>query len=287
MLNFHESVGGINDVVTLQLTMSELKIEKTVLAGIPSSLLHFNQEAVTLDGGQENNDLLKQVHAQTEAENAFDFFCTIDPLSAQLLTELEKCLENGAVGVKLYNGYSYSHLIPVDDPSLGEFYSELEEKEALLLLPVNTGIYQSELENVLKAHPRLSLICPHYCLASQSLDRLTILMEEHPNLYLDTSFGSTDFALEGFKTITENNEAFRDFFIQFQDRIVFATNNVITSKENKDQEFLTRLYKDYFSILTESNFASAMNQSLTYKGLELPYAVQQKVFWQNGMNLLQ
>ena len=109
---------------------------------------------------------------------------------------------------------------------------------------------------------------------------------------MDTSFGSTAFALDGFKTISENTEAYRTFFDKFQDRILFATDNVVTSYEDKDRDFLKNLYQDYIWMLSEGDFEANLledpSDGLTvYTGLDLSYTALQKVFWKNWADLLQ
>ena len=98
--------------------------------------------------------------------------------------------------------------------------------------------------------------------------------------------------MDGFKTISENTEIYQDFFDKFQDRILFATDNVVTTYEDKDQDFLKNLYQDYIWIFSEGEFESDFDDSpedgvTTYVGLDLPYTQLQKVFWQNWANLLQ
>ncbi len=292
IVNVHESIEKIADVVNLQTVMNDLNIRTTVLHAIPSSLLYYGGKDVSLDAVEESNTLVQQIVAQTEGQDAFEFFCTVDPLDVNRGQILQDCLDQGALGLKLYNGYTYSHVLPLDDPKLSELYSTLQEEGALLMLPVNAGEYKEELENVLTLYPDLEVICPHYCLSSKSLNRLTELMTAHPNLYVDTSFGSTSFALEGFKTMSENTEAYLDFFAAFQDRILFATDNIVTSYEDKDDSFLNNLYQNYISMLSEGEFDSLLDENpadgtTAYVGLNLPYTTLQKVFWKNWEDLLQ
>ncbi|QQR54655.1 amidohydrolase family protein [Candidatus Peregrinibacteria bacterium] len=290
IVNVHESIEKMGDVVNLQNVMDELNIRTTVLHAIPEDLLYFSGEKVSLSKVLESNTLVEQIAKQ--AEESFEFFCTVDPNDVNRVQMLKDCLQEGAVGLKLYNGYTYSHVLPLDDPKLTELYAVLQEEKALLMLPVNAGEYKNELENVLTLYPNLEVICPHYCLSSKSLNRLTQLMTEYPNLYVDTSFGSTNFALEGFRTISENTEAYAEFFEKFQDRILFATDNIVTSYEDKDKDFLKDLYNDYIWILSAGEFESSLDKTpedgnTLYKGLELPYTSLQKVFWKNWESLLE
>lgn len=292
IINVHESVEKLEDVVSLQNVMNELNIRTTVLHAIPAGLLYYKGEEVRLSDVEESNTLVEQIVAQTAQQDDFEFFCTVDPLDVDRVQTLQTCLDKGAIGLKLYNGYSYTHVMPLDDAKLNELYVTLEEKGALLMLPVNAGQYQNELENVLHSYPDLTVICPHYCLSSKSLNRLSELMEAHPNLYVDTSFGSTSFAEEGFKTISENTDAYKKFFDLYQDRILFATDNVVTSYEEKQEGVLSNLYGAYISILAEGDFDASLDegnpaQTTRYTGLELPYATLQKVFWKNWTDLVE
>lgn len=292
IVNVHESIENIQDVIGLQNVMQELNIKTTVLHAIPAGLLYYKGSEVSLSDVEDNNQVVEQIVAQTSGQDDFDFFCTVDPLDVNRAQTLQDCLEMGALGLKLYNGYSYTHVLPLDDPKLADLYTMLEENEALLMLPVNAGEYKDELENVLALYPDLSVICPHYCLSSKSLNRLSELLDAHPNLYVDTSFGSTAFALDGFKTISENTEVYKTFFENYQDRILFATDNVVTGYEDKDGDFLRDLYQDYISILASDEFNSNLDDNpedgiTVYKGLALSYTELQKVFWKNWSDLVQ
>ncbi|MFA5793055.1 MAG: amidohydrolase family protein [Candidatus Gracilibacteria bacterium] len=269
IINVHESIESKENVIQLQDAMKKTGISKIVLSGIPEDILYFDGTVQSLADSKNNNAIIEQVIK--EYPNQFDYICTIDPNDVNRLELLETCIQNGAVGVKLYNGYSYSHTAPIDDSVLNDFYAKIAEENKILLLPVNTSEYTNELTNILILNPTLKVICPHYCLSSKNLPRLTELMDAHKNLYVDTSFGSLDLAIEGFDTITKNPEEFTAFFDQFADRILFGTDNVITTYENKDSEFITSLYQTYLDV---------------YKGLALPNSITKKVFWQNWQDLV-
>lgn len=292
--NVHESIEEFSNVLELQETMAALNIQKTALHGIPQEILYYtDSEDLSLADTAGNNTLIQQVAAQTAAEDSFGFFCTIDPLDAERVNQAKDCLNKGASGVKLYNGYTYSHILGVDDPRLSELYQTLSDAGAVLMLAINSGEYRGELENVLTLNPNLKVICPHYCLASQSLDRLTDLMARYPNLYVDTSFGKTSLARTGFQTMSENHDKFVTFFTTFQDRILFGTDTVVTTYEDKGTEYLTYLYKAYINSLSEEEFEFGMelsedeSVSEVYTGLNLPSTILRKVLWQNAANLLE
>ena len=285
VVNIHESVEDDGDIAKLGATMADLGITHTVLHGIPTDLLHYEgQEQISYEGLDENHAFIVET-AQEDPEH-FSFFCAIDPSDLNRLGEVENCLEDGGVGVKIYTGYSYAHDRPLDDPKLLKVYDMLSERGGILMLPVNSSNYQEELESVLSSYPDMNVICPHYCLSSKDLSRVSGLLDAHPNLYVDTSFGHIEFATEGFTTISENNQEFRDFFTTYQDRILFGTDTVITGYEYKNRDWLGQLYHDYVAILTEESFESHVAPTLQLTGLGLSPALQKKVFWQNWYRLV-
>lgn len=270
VVNVHESVESVAEVVRLQAVNANVgNVVHTVLHAIPEDLVHFTGENLTLSEVEENNEALKQII--DVYPDQFSYFCSVDPNDPKRIEVLGQCLEDGALGVKLYNGYSYSHLTELDDAKLADFYSALEEADALLMLPVNTTEYEEEFRNMLTLHPDLTVICPHYCLSSKNLNRLAALMSDYPNLYIDTSFGNEEFAEEGFEALASNRKAYVEFFTDFQDRILFGTDVVFTNDQEKTIEWSTALYKRYLSILTSD--------------LDLSYPILRKVLYQNWMAL--
>lgn len=286
IVNAHESIEQLSDVAKLRSAMDELGITTTVLNGIPEDLLRYSPgDEIDLSEVGNNHEVIAQAVESYPEE--FHFFCTIDPTDPKRAAILEDCIDNGAIGVKLYIGYSYSHSIALDDESLDPFYSLIEDEEMILMYPVNTALYKLQLENVLVTHPDLNIICSHYCLASKDIPRLDALMDIHPNLWIDTSFGHASYFEDGLITITASHDEFRDFFIEHQDRILFATDNVITTYEGKSLEWVVDLTHDYIRMLSEQGiFPSSTEDGALYRGLGLPYSVQRKVFWQNWEDLL-
>jgi len=286
IINVHESIEQLLDLAKLQYVMSGLNIQTTILHGIPLDFLYYDESA-ELDIGDvgENHEYLAE--ASSVYPDQFSFFCAIDPDSSERENILATCIEDGAIGVKFYVGYSYAHTFNVDDPDLQDFYEKLVENDMPLMLPINTYLYQAELENLLLTQPDLNVICSHFCLASKDLDRLDLMMSSYDNLYIDTSFGYLDYFIDGMLTITANHDDYAAFFKEHQDRILFGTDVVVTSYEDKSVEWLTKLYSDYINLMESDTFVSQIDAGNTYRGLNLPYAILSKVFWKNWDELLE
>lgn len=286
IVNVHESVETIEDVAKLQSAMSTLGISDIVLHGIPEAFLRYSsEEEIDLSAVGVSHEVILEAVETYPGE--FHYVCSINPEDENKEAQLEQCIEDGAVGVKFYVGYTVSHTCSVDDPALDDFFNLVAEANLFLMLPVNTAKFGEEFDNFLDKNPDIPVVCPHYCLSSKNLDALSERLDTHPNLYVDTSFGSTELVESGFTRMTENHEEFAAFFENYQDRIVFATDNVITSYEDKTEEWVQLLYSDYLSMMTEGEFSSALNAEITYLGLELPLSTQQKVFWRNWTSLIE
>lgn len=292
IVNTNESIEQLTDVAKLIAVMQDHKIKKTVIHGIPQDFLHYKvDEEVNLSDSGRNEEFIMK--ALAEFPNKIDYVCSINPQDVDAVEQVDYCDDNGAVGVKVYLGYSYAHQSPLDNPFFDDFYAEVDDRELILFMPVNLSGYQEEFENVLAAHPSLTVVAPHYGLSSKNLERIGGLLDTYPNLYIDTSFGHIDFVGQGFKTISDNVTEFKAFFETYQDRILFGTNNVVTTYEGKKARWVSELSQDYINLLTKDRFTSIVvpgEDSADYQefnGLNLPKSIQAKVFWRNWNKLLE
>lgn len=287
IVNVHESIERYPDIATLLSVMDFMDMDKTILHEIPLDILQYNPDPNKGPDLSKLGTTHEDIAGITEMlPSYFDFFCALSNFDETLLEEVQQCIDLGALGIKLYNGYSYAHDMELNSPSLDPLYQKMEEQGLILMMPVNLSLYGEEFEDVLRRHPEMKVIAAHYGLSSKTLERIDALMDEYPNLYVDTSFGHIDFAEDGFETISNNHEAFEVFFVEHQDRILFATDNVVTSYEEKDADWILDLYGDYLSILQEGEFQSKFFPDKTYQGLELPIYIQHKVFWRNWGRLV-
>jgi predicted TIM-barrel fold metal-dependent hydrolase len=76
----------------------------------------------------------------------------------------------------------------------------------------------TEFANVLKRHPRLHLIWPHFGFLADRLDEAGALLDRYPNLMLDLAPG-----IEMYHHFTAQHERAKAFFIRYSSRIVFGS----------------------------------------------------------------
>ena len=184
-------------------------------------------------------------------------FCTISPLEPDAFEYLKDCIERGGRGIKLYNGHSYYYDIfglPLDSPRINPIYAYAEKNSIPLLYHINITKYVKELENVLQKYPNLVVSVPHYMVSSIGLNKVMTLLDKYPNLYTDISFGSPEYMAAGFRRISKNPEKYRLFFNDYSDRILFGTDMVLTSSEEKDFSFMDETIACYKDLLEKEKF---------------------------------
>lgn len=154
-------------------------------------------------------------------------FIAVDPAEVEI-AELERWFSRGARGVKLYFGHHRLHPRPLDDPAHAPVLAWLERRAVPVLAHVNTARYRDELAAVLRAHPRLELLCAHMCSSRTDLDRLAGLLREFPRLRVDTSHGAGVHGVDGFTAVEADRERLRALIAAYPARFLFGSDLVTT-----------------------------------------------------------
>lgn len=142
--------------------------------------------------------------------------------------------------------------IPLNDPTFDPMFSYMESVDMPLLYHVNDPwefwewdkmpewakamgkrVYygdgaappkqqiEDEAVDILRKHPELRVIIPHFFFTATSLQRTKELFDTYPNLYYDITPG-----WEMFESFAEDYDAWRQFFIDYSDRILFGTDTI-------------------------------------------------------------
>ena len=275
--NAHEHFQSFTNVPKFLKAMERNDVVKTVILGSP--------EATILTGrtgffGEEkyNEEVLKI--ARTYPEH-FIAFPTVNPHDPRKLEKFKQYLQRGGKGLKLYNGHSFFHDMPLDDPSMLPLYEFCEKNRVPVLFHVNAGSYQKEFESVLQKFPRLKIICPHFCLSTIAFGRFEYLMDTYPNLYTDSSFGYIDYLKEALRRISKNPQKFRRLFVKYQDRIFFGTDMVVTSAKYKTADWLAQVTRAYRDMLEKEEYEFFAFPGEKLRGLALDRKILEKVYRKN------
>lgn len=194
---------------------------------------------------------------------AFLYYPGIDAPEAELL---EHAVELGARGIKLWSPTFVLEGRPADEfehPKWKAFFEVVNDKKLPILWHVtqritdspytgggrnaywgegwkkgveytNEDLLQSFLR-IVKAHPDGHFIGAHQL--HVGYDRLEELLEEYPNLYIDTSIGC--FVRWGDMMYPEDRKKIRKFFVKYADRILFGTDIGVGQGYHKGTERLS------------------------------------------------
>jgi predicted TIM-barrel fold metal-dependent hydrolase len=151
----------------------------------------------------------------------------------------------------------------------------------------------SELLNVVKDHPNTNFVSAHFSNMSRRLNQLAEIFDTYPNFYVDPSARCQ--IVGRF-----NTPAIYDFFIKYQDRIVFGTDSNCYARENSTEEtlaersaFLADFFRRYWAFFETSRvdiyepYGREKYESwLRLTGLNLPKEVLEKIYYKNAKKLL-
>jgi predicted TIM-barrel fold metal-dependent hydrolase len=166
-----------------------------------------------------------------------------------LAHQVERLRDIGCDGIKMLNGkpnYRKASGLALDCVIYDDYFAKLEDTGMPVLWHVNDpeefwspeeapewakgpgwlydetfpsseSIY-AECERVLQKHPRLRVMLAHFYFLSDDLPRAGDLLERYPYVCLDLAPG-----IEMLHNFSKRPDEARDFFLKYQDRIVFGT----------------------------------------------------------------
>lgn len=297
IINAHEHVQSLNNIPLLLEVMEDCQIEKMILLGTSKFTFYLNVKYGFTEYDENNEEI---INISKKYPDKFIALCTIDPRDEDKLEKLKKFIAAGAKGLKLYNGHgsfydNFFHL-PLDDPKMMEVYQYCEEQGIPILYHINSDRFLDQMERILQAFPDLVIVVPHFILTSRNLTLLSRLLDTYPNLYTDISFGHPDFQVAGFKRISHNVVAFREFMQKYRDRITFGTDIVITSYRAKSRSYIDDVILSYFDMLEKEEFTlpdsihkmmskkvrEQTDPNMVYKGLHLDDETLRMIYHDNA-----
>ena len=180
--------------------------------------------------------------------------------------QIQDFIDAGADGLKMGDG-ELGPGVPLDDPRVDPMFDLIEEtgfpviyhvgsavympprrrfqknKEGVLArflgydpikdedLPENAGVHRtreeleeqrSQIENLLKRHPRAKITFPHMYFMSDDLGRLADFLNRHPYVNVDITP-----CPEIYYHLSKDPGRTREFFVEYQDRLIFGTDNTL------------------------------------------------------------
>jgi len=216
---------------------------------------------------------------------------------------IDKVQNGGYIGLKFWFGDPSRRLQPgvagitrIDDPRFIPFFSKLEKANVLMTSlhiadpngpfdarqnwmkdPVFYWEQIRAFENVVARHPNLTIVAAHcawiICQDAQ-IDYLRYMLSTYPNLYLDVSATFPYMHLVNYDNL-------RDFYIEYQDRILFGSDFNTSGFPDDAIQRTVDLFVDHFAILETDLMVNRYNS----KGLNLPGEVLEKIYYKNAVKL--
>ncbi|MDX1365425.1 MAG: amidohydrolase family protein, partial [Arenibacter latericius] len=135
-------------------------------------------------------------------------------------------------------------------------------------------------DRMLENHPDLVFIGAHMGSLEWSVDELAKRLDKFPNMAIDLAARMG----QVFYQTAEDREKVRNFFIKYQDRILYATDLVDEGKDDASelqQEMHDTWLRDWrFFVTDEVMTSNLINEE--FKGLKLPKRVVDKIYLHNA-----
>ncbi|KKP36215.1 MAG: Amidohydrolase 2 [Candidatus Peregrinibacteria bacterium GW2011_GWA2_33_10] len=286
IINANETIQTAEESKNLIAVMDDLGIKQTYLSGAPKEIISFKDEKGFSNYNENNQEILKAVKNYPDR---FKAFCVINTADENKLTKVQECIAQGGSGIRLYSGqeFFYQEQYPLDEESMKYVYKYAEEQGLPIFFHVNLHNYKDQFIKVLDQFPKLKIVCSQFCVYTTELQELGEMLTKYPNLYVDTSFGHKDYVAKNFQRISENITKFKEFFSNYSDRILFATNNVITNYEGKDEKWIKDLYSNYKDLLERESYTLTLQDSSEkeFNGLNLTQEILEKIYYKNAEKL--
>ncbi len=238
------------------------------------------------------------------------------------ITWIDQSIADGAIAVKVWKNIGMEHrnnkgeLIMIDDPQLYPVFHHLEERGIPLVghlgepkncwLPLDEMTtkndssyfgdnpqyhmylhpefpsYEEQMaarDRMLENHPDLVFIGCHLASLEWSVDEMARFLDRFPNAAMDMAARMGQL----FYQTVEDREKVRDFFIRYQDRLLYGTD--VTDRGGSKEAFQTRLHQtwltDWEYLVTDNEMTSDLING-QFRGLELPREVTDKIYASNA-----
>lgn len=243
------------------------------------------------------------------------------------LAWLDSSIANGAIAVKIWKNIGMVYrdtagkLIMIDDARFNPIFKMLAEKNIAVIghlgEPKNCWLPLEEMttnndRNYFREHPQYHMYkhagLPSYEEQVAARDRM---LEKNPDLiFVGAHVGSLEWSVDElagtldrfpkmsvdlaarmgqiFYQTHADREKVRNFFIKYQDRILYATDMGARGGESKDvlsRELHDTWMRDWRFFVTEDSLTSNL-VNVSYQGLKLPKQVVDKLYHQNAQRWL-
>ena len=126
-------------------------------------------------------------------------------------------------------------------------------------------------------HPRTTFILPHVANKAEDLGSVGRLLDEHPNVVIDFSARIDELGRQPYTA--------RDFFIKYQDRILFGADMPVSAEVYRTYYQLLETRDEWFDYPDYIGRFGVYSRWKLY-GLDLPDDVLRKVYSENARRVI-
>ena len=234
---------------------------------------------------------------------------------------IREALTRGAIGVKIWKNIGMSvqgeqgQLLSIDDPRLDHLFYFLEQEKIPLMMhqaePRNCWLplkkitmrydrafftkhpkqhmylypYKPRHKQLIKArdnrlakHPNLVTIQAHLASLEWDVNMIARFLDAFPNAYVDTAARVNHLMFQAMS----NWDAVRNFFIQYQDRILYGSDFFISEEQSAQAaKAIEQQWQTEWLFLSTHSEMSTQEFDGIFKGLALPDEVLKKMYQKN------
>ena len=242
--------------------------------------------------------------------------------SERQLAYLKKSFDSGALGIKVWKNIGMtikdkdSNFIMIDNPIFDPIFNYLEQNKIPVIghlgepkncwLPLDQMTtnndrnyfaenpqyhmylhpeypsYDAQIrarDHLLEKHPKLKFIGAHLASLEWSVDEIAKRLDKFPNMSVETAerFGQLQYQS------LENWQKVHDFFIKYQDRIMYGTDLESDDSSNPDtvKKRAHDLWIKHWAYFTTGDSLQSPFINKKFKGLQLPKTVVDKIYYEN------
>ena len=135
-------------------------------------------------------------------------------------------------------------------------------------------------DHMLAKHPNLKVVSVHLASLEWSVDEIAKRLDKYPNLAVDMAARIPHLHNQA----ATDWQKVHDFFIKYQDRILYGSDITITKENNNPTGTMQNAHstwlRDWKFFTTDEKLSN--NNNITFKGLRLPRTVVDKIYCKNA-----
>lgn len=244
------------------------------------------------------------------------------------LDYLHESFQNGAIGVKVWKNIGMvdkeknGDFIMIDHPKFDPIFSWLEERRIPLCghlgeprncwLPLDSMTVNND-RSYFKNHPEYHMyLHPEYPSYEAQIAARDNMLEKHPELrFMGAHLGSLEWSVDELamyfdkyenstadlaarichiqKQAQDDWQKVHDFFVKYQDRIIYGTDSGDYEHSDTDvaqlKEQLSNTWQRDWKFFTTNHTMTSWEVDGEFRGLQLPKHVIDKIYYQNAVKL--